>query len=77
MSANLGFPYFAVVTPNDGADLSSPCQAISVAVAGNVVCRDGRNVDVTIPVPANVIWPVNTRRILATGTTATGIVAYW
>lgn len=77
MGPYIGYPNFAPVVPSDAADLPSPCQGIMVTVAGNVVCRNLAGQDITIPVPVGVILPISTRRILATGTTATGIIAFW
>lgn len=62
------------ITPNDGADLPTLPRALMVAGGGDiaVVMQDGTSL--TLPgLAAGVIYPVRTSRILATGTTATGI----
>ncbi|PCI45034.1 MAG: hypothetical protein COB49_10485 [Alphaproteobacteria bacterium] len=62
------------VTPDDGADLSVLPRALMVAGGGDVavVLKDGSGL--TLPgLAAGVIYPVRAARILATGTTATGI----
>lgn len=62
------------VTPDDGADLTTLPRALMVAVGGDVavILKDGTSV--TLPgLAAGVMYPVRTTRILATGTTATGI----
>jgi hypothetical protein len=62
------------VTPDDGADLTIMPRALMVAGGGDVsvILKDGTSL--TLPgLAAGVMYPVRTRRILATGTTATGI----
>ncbi len=68
------------VTPNDGADLpDGPCRAIKVTTAGNVVLRtvDNPTTNVTIPMAAAEKLDLCVVRILATSTTAGGIVALY
>ena len=71
------FQGLADVTPNDGADLPVvPTRGIRVSVAGNVsvVTEQGDTVTILNMQPGQ--WePITVRRIRATGTTATGIVA--
>lgn len=67
----------AAITPSDGADLPVFAKAIYVGGAGNIVLRaidDAGNTTLT-GVTAGTIIPVRARRVLATGTTATGLVA--
>lgn len=67
----------AAITPSDGADLPVFAKAIYVGGAGNIVLRaidDAGNTTLT-GVTAGAIIPVRARRVLATGTTATGLVA--
>jgi len=62
------------VTPTDGADLATLPRAIMVAGGGDlaVVLKDGSLL--TLPgLAAGVIYPIRAMRVLATGTTATGI----
>lgn len=65
------------VTPNDSVDLSNKTRAISVAVAGNVVVIMAGGQSVTIGLSAGTIHYISVTRILATLTTATGIIAYY
>lgn len=61
-------------TPDDSADLPTLPRALIVAGGGDValVFKDGTSM--TLPgLSAGVIYPVRIARILATGTTATGI----
>lgn len=64
------------VTPNDGADLAYASRAISVNGAGDValVTLDGDTVTVTLA--AGMLHPIRAKRILSTGTAATGIIAW-
>jgi len=68
--------YAAVVTPNDSVDLPLKARALFVGGAGNiaVVTRGGSSVTFT-GVAAGSILPVAVNRVLATGTTATNIMA--
>ncbi len=62
------------VTPDDGADLPTLPRALMIAGGGDValVFKDGTTL--TLPgLSTGVIYPVRATRILATGTTATGI----
>ena len=70
----------ATVTPNDGTDLDFTTRGLSFAAAGalTVITEGGQTV--TIPdgaLAAGIIHPIRVARVLATGTGATGIVAYW
>ncbi len=67
----------AAVTPNDGADLPKVFARITAVGAGNiaVVCSGGGSV--TLGIAAGGVLPVFVDRVLATGTTATGIVALY
>lgn len=62
------------VTPDDGADLTILPRALMVTGSGDiaVVLKDGSSL--TLPGMAEgVIYPLRAVRVLATGTTATGI----
>lgn len=65
----------ATVTPNDAADLAFPTRAIAVGAEGVVrlttVAGDTGEVFVVPGAP----FPIRARRIMATGTSATSIVA--
>lgn len=68
----------AAVTPNDSADLSVAGRALWVGGTGNVaLVTVGGNTVTLANVPAGTMLPVRTARVLATGTTATSIVALW
>ena len=81
--------YPVLVTPSDSDVLSfttqfgkqiQKCRAISFAAVGDLAIKDGNDVTVIIPsgaLAAGVMHPISTQKILATGTTATGIVAYF
>lgn len=65
----------ASVTPNDAADLAWATRAIAVTGTGTVRLTTVDGSQGTIHVAAGVPFPIRVRRIWATGTTATGIVA--
>lgn len=67
------------VTPNDSADLPSICRGIWVGGAGNLavtLSESGENITFT-GVPAGTLLPLEVKRVYATGTTATNLVAVW
>ena len=66
----------AAVTPSDTTELG-PCKALYIGGAGNVsVWMPNQSTPVTFfAVPVGTVLPVSARRVLATGTTATNIVA--
>lgn len=68
--------HFAI-TPNDGADLAQLPRAVRVGGAGTLVMRDEAGVDVTYAVDAGEVLPFRVVRVLATGTTATGLVGWY
>lgn len=79
-SSDLGSPATGAfdVVPDDGADLDVLPRAIMVATAGDlaVIMKDGSTA--TLPaLQPGVPYPVRARRILASGTTATGIVGLY
>lgn len=66
------------ITPDDATDLAILPRAIMVAGGGAVaaILKDGMTV--TLPgLTPGALYPVRTTRILATGTTATGIVGLY
>ncbi|WBT07098.1 hypothetical protein PFY01_05240 [Brevundimonas vesicularis] len=68
----------AAVTPSDAADLTTYAKALYVGAAGNVrvLTVGGEDIDAVTFANHPVGWlPVQVRRVLATGTTATQIVA--
>jgi hypothetical protein len=69
---------FQAVTPNDGVDLNFKTRAIYVGGAGNVACRNALGVSVTfVAPPVGSFIPVVTDRVMATGTTATNLIALY
>lgn len=73
------YRWAAAITPNDSTDLGRPTKAIYVGGAGAIaVNMDGDNDVVTFAaVPVGAILPIEARRVRATGTTATNLVAIW
>lgn len=69
----------AVVTPSDSADLANWALALKIGATGGVVKVDtwGGETDVEVPVAAHDLLPIKVKRVRATGTTATPIVALW
>ncbi len=69
------------VTPADGTDLPDGiCRALFVGTSGDIVMIAGEDEvgdTVTLPGVAAGILPVSTKRVLATGTTASGIIALY
>ncbi len=64
------------VTPNDGADIPIRARALYIGGAGNVsLVTLGGSTVTFVGLAAGSILPVTTARVLATGTTATNIVA--
>lgn len=66
------------ITPNDGADLAKMTDGLFIGAAGNlaVVMQDGSSVTFT-GLAAGVAHRLAVKRVLATGTTATGIVGLY
>jgi|TARA_B110000908_G_scaffold163200_1_gene209524 hypothetical protein len=62
------------ITPDDATDLVSLTRAIILEGAGDVAVILKNGDAITLPVLAvGVIYPVRVARVLATGTTATGL----
>ena len=66
----------APVTPSDAVDLSNVAVALYVETGGVVACVSVGGFSRTVTVGDNAILPVGVSRVLATGTTATGIHAF-
>jgi membrane protein implicated in regulation of membrane protease activity len=64
----------ATVVPNDSTDLSHICSALYVGVMGDVALITFNFETVTF-VAASGLLPIRARRVLASGTTASGILA--
>lgn len=70
----------ALVTPADGADLDFVTRGISFAAAGALKITTVGGDTLIIPsgaLAAGIMHPIFASRIWATGTAATGIVAWW
>lgn len=65
------------IQPNDGVELPTVTRAINVAQAGQVHVETIQGTTATLYVAAGIAFPVRARRILATGTDATGIVGLY
>jgi hypothetical protein len=63
------------ITPNDSVDVKS-CGIKCKGTAGNVVVVTANGNTRTIPMVVGELEPVKVKRILATGTTATGLWGY-
>lgn len=68
---------FVAVTPND-ATLLTGFQWLRVTTGGNLVLKSANNVDavMTVPVLANEWIPFRSGYVMATNTTATGILGF-
>ena len=66
------------ITPNDAADLANTTRSIYIGVSGDVaVHMAGKTSPVVFKsVPAGVL-PVRVDRVLATGTSASDLIALW
>lgn len=68
----------AMVTPSNTQLLAQVSRAIYVGASGDISAELASGSQVTFAaVPAGSILPFRLRKIRATGTTATGIVALW
>lgn len=68
-----------VITPADGADLANPTRAIYVGGTGTLtVTMADTGTDVLFSaIPVGTILPIRAKRVKATGTTATLLVALY
>jgi len=71
----LKYNLWTAVTPSDSADLPRVTDGIWVGTGGNLVAVMQNNTTMTFAVPSGGWLPIVARRINATNTTATGIVA--
>lgn len=72
--------HIALVTPDDANDLSNITRFLSIGVAGTLKVTTRGGETLTIPsglLSAGVMHRLEITRVWASGTTATGIVAYW
>ena len=62
------------ITPDDATDLPSVTRALMVASAGSVAVSLRNGDTITLPgLTPGVIYPLRITRVLASGTTATGL----
>ena len=66
----------AAVVPNDAADLTEHAAALYIGVAGDVKVDTTEGFTLTFKAPQGFLH-VATRRVYATGTTATNIIAIY
>lgn len=70
------FPLGVAVTPDNDADLAFRTRGLWVGGLGNVAVQWPNGTSTTFTaVPAGTLLPIRVDRVLATGTTATNIVA--
>jgi hypothetical protein len=68
----------AVITPNDGADIAQNSKAVYIGGAGNLnVDLVGGQTVLFSGIPAGTWLPIRVKRVRATSTTATLIVALY
>lgn len=69
---------FVAVAPSDTVDLAQAPRALFVGTGGSLILRNAAGVSVTFKnVQSGALLPVQPRRVLATGTTAADIVAFY
>lgn len=66
------------ITPNDSTALEHDTRAISLAGIGNlaVITVGGDNITI-LGLAAGIMHPIRLRKVLSTGTTASGIFGYY
>jgi hypothetical protein len=75
-STPMGYSRITPVVPSDTLPVPPATNALFVGGAGNVaVLMRGATVPVVLPAVAGVTIPISPARVMATGTTATGIAA--
>jgi len=70
---------FFAVTPSDSADLTNgECRGLYVGVSGDVAVANELGATVVfVGLAAGLVHPIRTKRVRATSTTATSIVAIY
>lgn len=76
---NLEYRTAVAVTPADGADLPRGiCRALYTGAGGAIALQTEEGLALTIAsLPAGTVFPLMVKRVLSTGTTATGIHALY
>lgn len=68
---------FFAITPSDSVDFTIVPKSVYVGVTGNITAKNAAGVSVLFTaVPAGTTLPIKPTRIMATGTTASALVAY-
>ena len=65
------------VAPDDAADLPFVTRGLNVSSSGTVRITTLGGDEATVYIAAGIIFPVRVRRVFASGTTATSIVAMY
>lgn len=65
------------ITASDTVDFTNMAYGIMCTVAGNVVVVYEDSTTQTLPMSANVIYPIRCRRVNSTSTTATGLFGFY
>lgn len=72
------YTHAASITTDNSNDLPTPAKAIYVGGAGDLTVTTGSGEDVVFKaVPVGTVLPVKIKRVKATGTTATLLLALW
>ncbi len=68
----------AAITPADQGDLAVVTRALYVGIGGDLAVRMcGGGVVTLVNVPSGTLLPLRIDQILASGTTAAGLVGFW
>lgn len=67
---------FDAIVPNDSADIEV-CDAIYVGTAGTLTLQNPKGVNIAFAVAAGQLLQVSPKRVMATGTDVTGLVALY
>lgn len=73
---NLGHD-FEEVSPDDNADLKHETCGIMVGQSGALKVLNSVGKEITLSVSEGTVYPLKVKRILATGTTAGNIIAFY
>lgn len=76
-SQTTGLANAAEITASDSADLAVPTAALYVGYPGDLRVTTANGQTVTLPELVPGWYPISARRIWASGTTASEIVAWW
>lgn len=66
------------IVPSDGSDLGQVTRALYIGVGGSVRLQLARGTQIDLSnVPSGAILPLRVRRVMASGTSAAGLVGFW